>query len=154
MNRLQANYQAVIEHIAADIRKRENNDGEDTTEMLNFLHDWLVCRRGALEERRSRAILGFHKKMEAYLSMCENFWKNRHGRTYEAKLDELFEVKKRVSKIYRLSGFDACCAIMLAVKPMREILPLKQYDEYAPALATLENIKDECYEQLGTCISI
>ena len=121
--------------------------------MLQYLHDWLVSRSNALETRRSRVISGFHKQLEGYLSLCEKFWKERHGRTYENKLDELFEVKKRVSKIYRLRGFDACYALMLAIKPMREILPLKQYDEYAPALAALEAIKSACYEQLATYIN-
>ena len=68
-------------------------------------------------------------------------------------MDELLEVKKQVTKIYSLTDYDACYALMLAIKPMRGILPLQQYDEYAPALATLETIKSECYEQLRTYYS-
>ena len=151
MNTLQFYYQAVIDHVAADIIK---NGQTADSELLKKQHDWLICRRDALEERRSSAISGFHNNLEAYLCLCENFWKIRHCRAYEAKLDELFEVKKRVSKIYSLSGFDACYALMLAIKPMRNILPLRQYDEYAPALAALETIKKECYEQLGTYIKV
>jgi hypothetical protein len=67
-------------------------------------------------------------------------------------MDELFEVRKRVIRIYSLTGFDACYALLLAIKPMRSVLPLKQYNEYVPALSALEKIKQECYEQLGTYI--
>ena len=147
MNTLREHYQVIIEQVAADIRKR---DGGDNKEMLQKLHDFLVCRRDALEERRERAISGFHRQLEAYLHLCERFWKERHGRTYEKKMDELLEVKKRVVKIYSLTGYDACNALMLALKPMRGVLPLRQYGEHAPALAALEKIKKECYEQLGT----
>jgi len=147
MNSLHANYQAVINHVADDIQKSEQ---PSERVMLQERHDWLVCRRDALEDCRERAISGFNKKLEAYLHQCETFWKERHERTYEAKMDELLEVKKRVSKIYALTGYDACNALMLAIKPMRSILPLRKYDEYAPALAALEHIKSECYEQLGT----
>ena len=160
MNTLHANYQAVINHIAADIQIRgsrgngECRDCKDSLEMLINQHDWLVCRMDALEERRTRAISGFHHQLEAYLHQCERFWKERHGRTYETKMDELLIVKKRVTKIYSLSGWDACYALLLAIKPLRGILPLRQYGEYAPALAALEAIKRACDEQLGTYIKI
>ena len=157
MNSLRISYQAVIEHVAGDIGGngdfcdgRDGRDSRDGRDRLVVLHDWLVCRRDALEERRACAISGFNRKLEAYLNQCEKFWKERHGRTYETKMDELLEVKKRVVKIYSLTGYDACNALMLALKPMRSILPLRQYDEHAPALAALEAIKKECYEQLGT----
>ena len=65
-------------------------------------------------------------------------------------MDELLEVKRQVTKIYALSGWDACFALMLAIKPMRSVLPLRQYDEHAPALEALEAIKRDCYEQLAT----
>ena len=147
MNTLQENYQTVIDHITADIQKT-GKATERKTLQKNL--DWLVSRRDALEERRSLAITGFNRKLEAYLTQCEDFWKVRHERTYEKKMDELFEVKNRVIKIYSLTGYDACNALMLAIKPMRSILPLRKYDEYAPALAALEHIKSECYAQLGT----
>ena len=147
MNTLHANYQAVINHVAADIQKSEQPTEK---QILQKNLNWLVCRRDALEERRTCIITGFNKKLEDYLKQCENFWKERHGRTYETKMDELLEVKKRVSKIYSLTGYDACNALMLALKPMRGVLPLRHYSEHAPALAALEKIKKECYEQLGT----
>jgi hypothetical protein len=147
MNTLQTHYQAVIDHIAADIQK---NRQQTETELLQTYYDWLVCRKDTLNERRDRDISGFKNRLDAYLCQCEKFWKVRHERTYEKKLDELFEVKKRVIKIYSLSGFDACYALMLALKPMRSVLPLPQYDEHAPALAALEAIKDNCYRQLVT----
>jgi hypothetical protein len=145
MNTLQAHYQAVIDDVAANMQK----DVE-----LQQYHDWLVCRKDTLNERRDRAISGFKNSLEAYLRLCERFWKERHERTYEKKMDELFEVKKRVIRIYSLSGFDACYALMLAIKPMRSVLPLTHYDEHLPALAALEAIKDECYRQLGTYIKV
>ena len=147
MNALQDNYQAVINHIAADIQRSEQTT---ETAMLREVHHLLIYRRDALEERRARAISGFHHQLEAYLHQCERFWKERHGRTYEKKMDDLLEVKKRVTKIYSLTGWDACYALLLAIKPMRGIIPLRQYGEYTPALAALEAIKRECDEQLGT----
>ena len=153
MNSLRISYQAVIEHVAGDIGGNGDFcDGSDGRDRLVVLHDWLVCRRDALEKRRARTISGFYLQLEGYLQQCETFWKKRHGRTYEKKMDELLEVKKRVTKIYSLSGWDACYALLLAIKPMRGILPLRQYDEHAPALAALEAIKKECDEQLGTYI--
>ena len=69
-------------------------------------------------------------------------------------MDELLEVKRQVTKIYSLSGWDACFALMLALKPMRSVLPLRQYKEHhAPALAALEAIKGDCYAQLRTYIN-
>ena len=150
MNALHVNYQAVINHIAADIQRSEQTTD---TAALRELHHLLICRSDALEERRTRAISGFHLLLEGYLHQCETFWKKRHGRTYEKKMDDLLEVKKRVVKIYSLSGWDACYALLLAIKPMRSVLPLRQYSEHAPALAALEAIKSECYEQLSTYIS-
>ena len=157
MSTLQSSYQAVIEHIAADIETLQNSGEPADAANLKLLRerrDWLIYRRDALEERRSRVISGFALQLDGYLHQCENFWKEKHGRTYEAKMDELLEVKRRVVKIYSLSGFDACYALMLAIKPMRSILPLRQYEEYAPALAALEAIKKACYEQLGTYIKV
>jgi len=157
MNTLQVNYQAVIEHVAADMETLQKS-GEPTDranlKLLRKLHDLLIFRRDALEQRRTLVISGLYVRLDGYMRQCETFWKEKHGRTYEVKMDELLEVKKRVVKIYSLSGFDACYALMLAIKPMRTILPLRQYDEYTPALAALEAIKRECYEQLGTYIKI
>ena len=151
MNTLQLSYQEVIDHIAADIESLQES-GQATDTVLQKCHDLLVYRKDTLNERRNRDISGFKNRLDACLSLCEQFWKERHGRTYEKKMDELFEVRKRVIRIYSLTGFDACYALLLAIKPMRGILPLKQYDEYAPALSALEKIKQECQEQLGTYI--
>ena len=157
MNTLQDNYQAVIDHITADIATLQKSGESGNTADLQRLQkhrDWLLCRHDEMEERRAHTILGFHKQLEDYMRQCEIFWKERHGRTYEAKMDELLEVKKQVTKIYALTGWEACYALTLAIKPMRSVLPLRQYDEYAPALEALENIKRECYEQLRTYIKI
>jgi hypothetical protein len=96
----------------------------------------------------------FRSRLEAYLLQCDAFWKKRHERTYEKRMDKLLEVKKRLSEIYSLSGFDACYALMLALKHLRAILPLPQYDEYKPLLAALEAIKEDCYAQMGTYIKV
>ena len=149
MNALQTSYQAVIDHINADMQKNR----QPTDKLLRKCHDWLVSRRDTLNERRDRDISGFKSRLEAYLLLCEKFWKERHGRTYEKKMDELFEVKRRVVKIYSLSGFDACYALLLALKQLRSVLPLAQYEEHAPAFAALEAIKEDCYQQLGTYIN-
>ena len=153
MNNLQINYQAVIDHVAADIealqKRKQPNDTANLKRLQKRL-EWLLCRRDALEERRTRVISGFHRQLEAYMCQCEIFWKNKHGRTYEAKMDELLEVERQVTKIYALSGWDACFALMLALKPMRSVLPLSQYREHAPALAALEAIEEDCYAQLRT----
>ena len=94
-----------------------------------------------------------YQALEAYLSLCERFWKEQHERTYEKKLNELFEVKRRATRIYSLSGFDAYYTLLLSLKQMRSILPLKQYNEYVPALSALEKIKQECQEQLCAYIN-
>ena len=145
MNTLQESYQTVAEHIAADIDK--------TDKMPQKCYDWLVCRCDTLNENRDHDISRFKSRMEAYLSQCEKFWKERQGRTYEKKINELLEIRKRVAKIYSLTGFDACYALQLALKPLRTVLPLPQYSEYAPALAALEAIKSDCHQQLVTYIN-
>jgi len=94
------------------------------------------------------------KRLDDYLRQCEAFWKGKHERTYEKKLAQLHEAKQRVIHIYALSGFDACYALMLALKHLRAILPLSKYPEHAPALEALEAIKADCYEQLGTYLKI
>ena len=157
MNTLQDHYQAVIDHITADIETLQKRGESGETADLRRLQKrlcWLVCRRDELSERRARIISGFHKQLGAYMQQCETFWKDKHGRTYEAKMDELLEVKRQVTKIYALSGWDACYALMLAIKPMRGVLPLRQYDEHTPALEALEAIKEDCYAQLRTYIKI
>jgi hypothetical protein len=157
MNTLQTNYRAVIEHIAADIETLRQNGQTADTISLNILqknHDWLMCRMGTLNERRNLAICGFRHSLEAYMFQCESFWKNKHERTYEKKLAQLNEAKKRVANVYSLSGFDACYALMLTLKHLRSILPLPQYAEFAPALKALEAIKDDCYQQLGTYLKV
>ena len=156
MNSLQSSYQAVISHIAADIQALRQNGQIADTKPLKTLQknlEWLTHRMSTLNDRRDITISGFGKRLEAYLYMCENFWKERHGRTYETRMDDLLETKKRVAKIHSLTGFDACYALLLALKPMRSVLPLVQYDEHAPALAALEAIKEDCYQQLGTYIN-
>ena len=156
MNTLQTHYQAVIEHVAADVEKLKNSELPADVANLKRLQkrlEWLLCRRDTLEERRTRVISGFHRQLEAYMSQCETFWKEKHGRIYEAKMDELLEVKRQVTQIYALSGWDACYALMLAIKPMRNILPPRQYKEHAPALAALEAIKEDCYAQLRTYLN-
>ena len=153
MSTLQSNYRAVIEHIAADIetlRKGGLIADTSTPALLGERHEWLILRRERLYAQRNQIILGFRKRLDDYLSNCERFWQSRHDRTYEKKLCLLHETKQRVVKIYALSGFDACHALLLTLKHLREILPLPQYDEHAPALEALEAIKRDCYEQLAT----
>jgi hypothetical protein len=153
MNTMQASYLAVINHITADMESLKQNgqkNDQATLKLLQTHHDWLVCRMTILNDQRDQIISGFRIQLEAYLSLCDKFWKERHERTYEKKMDILFETKQRVVKIYSLTGFDACYELTLTIKHLRGILPLKQYDEYAPALAALEAIKNDCYEQLGT----
>jgi adenylate kinase family enzyme len=155
MNTLQTNYRAVIDHIAADIQTLQQNGQTADTAILRLLqerHDWLTCRMGTLNELRDVAICGFRHSLEAYMCLCERFWKDQHERTYEKKLKQLHEAKERVIHIYSLTGYDACYALMLTLKHLRSILPLPQYAEFAPALAALEAIKCDCYEQLGTYI--
>ena len=93
-----------------------------------------------------------NNRLYAYLHLCEHFWKFRHERTYEEKMKQLDEARRRVINIHYLTGFDACYALLLALKHLRAILPLPQYDEHAPAFAALEAIKEDCYQQLGTYI--
>jgi hypothetical protein len=127
MNTLLTNYQAVIDHVAADIDRLQQNGQPGDTATIKILRKrllWLVCRKDKLNERRELIISGFKPDLEAYLYRCETFWKERHGRIYEKKIEKLLEVKRRVVKIYSLGGFDACYALLLALKPMRGILPL------------------------------
>jgi hypothetical protein len=157
MNTLQTSYQAVIEHIAADIENLRPNGHAADTENLNALQtnrEWLMCRMNRLNERREQIINGFGKRLEAYLFLCENFWKERHGRTYENRMDDLLAVKKEVAGIHSLTGFDACYALLLMLKRLRSILPPRQYDEHAPALTALESIKSECQRQMATYIKV
>jgi DNA repair exonuclease SbcCD ATPase subunit len=155
MNSLKEHYQAVIEHIAADIKTLlQSGEIADAVslKLLQKRHEWLIYRRDRLNEQRKQIISGFRKQLDAYLCQCEGFWKSKHERTYEKKLAQLNEAKRRVAQVYALSGFDACYALMLTLKHLRSILPLPQYEEYAPALAAMEAIKDDCYRQLGTYI--
>ena len=157
MNTLQVNYQAVIDHIAADMEILQHAGQIADTVTFNVLqdrHEWLICRRDRLNEQRSRVISGFNERLEAYMFLCEHFWKGKHERTYEKRLAQLHEAKQRVVKIHSLTGFDACHALMLTLKHLRAILPLQQYPEHAPALAALEAIKEDCYQQLSTYIKV
>jgi hypothetical protein len=143
--------------VAADIETLQQNGHPNDAAVLKLLrkrHQWLVCRKDRLNDRRDLIISGFKPDLEAYLNQCETFWKDWHGRTYEKKMDDLLEVKRRVVKIYSLTGFDACYALLLTLKPLRGILPLPQYDEHTPALSVLEQIKSECITQLGTYIKV
>jgi len=153
MNTLKEHYQAVIEHIAADIETLRKSGEIADAVSLNLLqkrHEWLVLRRDRLKEQRKQVISGFQKQLDGYLHQCEGFWKGKHERTYEKKLAQLNEAKKRVANVYSLTGWDACYALTLTLKHLRAILPLQQYAEHKPALAALEAIKEDCYQQLGT----
>ena len=157
MSTLQSSYRAVINHIAADIETLRK--GGQTADMvsLNLLQkrkEWLIYRSDSLNTDRDRIIAGFQKRLDDYLRHCERFWQSGHSRTYEKRLRHLHETKQRVLKIYAHTGFDACYALLLTLKHLRAILPLPQYSEHAPALAALEAIKADCYEQLGTYISV
>ena len=157
MNTLQANYQAVIEHVATDIEKLQNSGQPNDTANLKLLqkrHEWLISRMDKLNGQRNRIISETNNRLDAYLFQCERFWKARHERTYEKKLQQLDEAKRRVIHIHTLTGFDACYALMLTLKHLRCVLPLPQYAEHAPALEALEHIKKDCYEQLRTYIKI
>jgi hypothetical protein len=96
--------------------------------------------------------MGCQKRLDDYLRQCERFWKDRHERTYEKKLSQIDEAKQRVIKIYALAGFDACYALLLALKHLRAILPLAHYPEYAQAIKEFEAIKEDCQERLGAFI--
>ena len=157
MNTLQTSYSAVINHIAANIQALQESGKTADTKHLKTLQknlEWLTRRMSTLNDRRNLVISGYGKRLEAYLYMCENFWKERHGRTYETRMDDLLEVKKRVAKIHALTGFDTCYALLLTLKPLRNILPPRQYSEHKPALSALESIKSDCQEQLATYIKI
>ena len=150
---LQSSYRAVIDHIAADIEtQRQGGKIVDAAslELVQERYDWLVSRYKNLNDQRDQTIFGFQKRLDAYLRLCETFWKTKHTRTYEKRMLQLSDTKLRVAKIYSLTGWDACYALTLALKDLRAILPLPQYPEHAPALAALEAIKSDCYEQLGT----
>jgi hypothetical protein len=153
MNTLQSSYRAVIEHITADIETLKQN-GQATDAALQKHCDLLLRRMNALNDRRDLAISGFRKQLETYLFLCENFWKEQHGKIYETRMDELLIIKKQVVKIHSLTGFDACYALLLAIKPLRTILPPRQFVEHAAALAALEKIKADCQKQLATYIKI
>jgi hypothetical protein len=157
MNTLQSSYQAVIEHIAAEMETLKQNGQIGDTVSLKLLQkrcEWLACRKNRFIENRVRVISGFKVRLDAYLYQCESFWQNQHERTYEKKLKQLHEAKRRVVAIYSLTEWDACYALMLTLKHLRAILPLPQYPEYAPALAALEAIKEDCYQQLATYIKV
>jgi len=154
MSTLQSSYRAVINHIAADIETLKQRGQTADADLLRERREWLVCRHDRINHDRDLIISGFQKRLDDYLRHCEAFWKEKHERTYEKKMTQLHEAKQRVIKIYRLSGFDACYALLLALKHLRAILPLRQYPEHAPALEALEAIKADCYEQLGTYINV
>ena len=157
MNTLKVSYQEVIDHIAADIKKlQQGGQIADTASsaLLWERHEWLVCRKDRLNEQREQVISRFKNSLDGYLHQCEHFWKSKHERTYEKKLAQLNEAKQRVVRIYALTGFDACYALLLALKHLRAILPLRQYPEHAPALAALEAIKEDCYQQFRTYLKI
>jgi len=157
MNTLQESYQEVIDHLAADIETLQEGGQIDDAVSLNLLQerlDWLVCRMDRLDEQRNRIISGFKRRLDDYLYQCECFWKSKHTRTYEKRMQELHETKRRVAKIYSLSGYDACYSLLLTLKHLRAILPLPQYAEHAPALKALEAIKADCQQQLGTYLKI
>jgi hypothetical protein len=153
MSNLHSSYRAVIDHITADI-ETQRQGGQKVDEephiLLQERYDWLVNRLERLNDQRDQIIFGFTKRLDDYLRQCENFWQSGHTRTYEKRMQQLQETKQRVAKIYSLTGWDACIALTLALKHLRGILPLTQYPEHAPALAALEAIKTDCYEQLGT----
>jgi hypothetical protein len=157
MNTLQTSYQAVIEHIAADVAiLKQDGHIADTLSLykLQKRHEWLVSRKDRLHEQHKQIISGFKNRLDAYLYQCEHFWQNQHERTYDKKLKQLHEAKQRVVAIYSLTGWDACYALMLTLKHLRAILPLPQYPEHAPALAALEAIKEDCYQQISTYIKV
>jgi len=157
MSTLKSSYRAVIDHIAADIETlRQGGMIADTASpvLLRERHEWLVCQKERLNTERDRIIAGFQKRLDDYLRQCEGFWQSGHSRTYEKKLRQLHETKQRVIKIYALTGWDACFALLLTLKHLRSILPLPKYPEHKSALAALEAIKADCQIQLGTYISV
>jgi hypothetical protein len=156
MNTIQKAYQTVIDHIAADIETlKQDGHIADTLSLykLEKRREWLISRKDRLNGQRKKAISEFNNRLDAYLRQCEKFWKAQHERAYEKKLKQLDETKKRVIAIYSLSGFDACYALLLALKHLRAILPLAQYADYKPLLAALEGIKEDCQKQLSTYIN-
>jgi len=114
MNALKISYQEVIDHIAADIETlKQSGQIADTASsaLLRERREWLICRRDRLNEQRKQVISGFNERLEAYMFLCERFWKGKHERTYEKRLAQLHEAKQRVVKIHSLTGFDACHAL-------------------------------------------
>ena len=155
MNTLKDSYMTVIEHIAADMVTLKHDGQIADATPLNVLqqrNDWLISRMIGLDGQRRKIISEMNSRLNAYLYQCERFWKCRHERTYEKKLKQLDEAKRRIINIHYLTGFDACYALLLALKHLRAILPLPGYDEHAPVLAALEGIKEDCQKQLATYI--
>jgi hypothetical protein len=152
MNTLQSSYQAVIEHIAAEMESMKKSGQTADIQLFQERCAWLSNRQDRLNDRRNEMITAFNSRLDKYLRRCETFWQNQHERAYEKKLKQLHEAKRRAVAIYSLTGWDACFALMLALKHLRAILPLTKYPEYAPALKALEAIKEDCYQQLSTYI--
>ena len=88
--------------------------------------------------------------LNRYIGLCDAFWKKRHNRTYEQKMDDLLEAKRLVVRMYALSGCDLYYALFSSLKRLREILPLEQYPEYNEAATLYEKIRTECMEHLKT----
>ena len=157
MNTLKKSYQEVLDHLAADIETlQQGGQISDMATLSQFQerHDWLVSRKNRLNEQRKQIISGLKNRLDAYLCQCEGFWKSNQTRTYEKKMYQLHDTRLRVIRIYSLTGWSACYALMLTLKHLRSILPLPQYAEYAPALAALESIKNDCYEQVASYLKI
>jgi len=157
MNTLKDSYMTVIEHVAADLATLKHGGQIADTISLTVLqqrNDWLISRMIGLDGQRRKVISEMNNRLEAYLCQCERFWKCRHERAYEKKLKQLDEAQRRVINISTLTGFDACYALLLALKHLRAILPLPGYEEHKPALAALEGIKKDCQEQLATYIKV
>ena len=90
------------------------------------------------------------ERLTRYIGLCDAFWKECHSRTYEQKMDDLFEAKRLVVGMYALSESDLYYALFLALKRLRKILPLEQYPEYREALALYEDIRADCLEYMKT----
>ena len=89
-------------------------------------------------------------QLNRYIGFCDAFWKECHSRTYEQKMDDLFEAKRLVVGMYALSESDLYYALFLALKHLRKILPLEQYPEYEEAETLFEQIKVDCLEYMKT----
>ena len=140
-------YQDVIYHIAVELRSRQHAGRAEDAIAVNLLrkrHAWLTERMNTLAECRQRTIRLLHRQLDAYIEMCEDFWKEVHPKTYEEKMDILLEAKKKAALLYSLSGFDAYYMLFTSLKLFRSLLPGEGQIQRDRAVDALQAIKENC----------